>query len=80
MPPWNWKDYDDTIVELGVLKSDTERCSSETPKQTLKTKESIDYLFEHSDQDADDMERDRELSRQLDETVEKFVYCLCKKK
>lgn len=79
MPPWNWKDYDDAKLELGILRSDVERCSSETPKQSLKVREDIDYLFEHSDQEEDDMERDRELSKELDDAVEQFRKCSCHK-
>lgn len=50
MPPWNWKDYDDVKEEIVVLKAKAEECISSTPKLVLEAKDSIDYLFEHSDQ------------------------------
>ena len=80
MPPWNWKDYDDTKKELVTLRTNVEECSSGTPKQALKLKLSIDYLFEHSDQEVDDMKRDRDLSSQLEKDVDKFEQiCSCKR-
>jgi len=79
MPPWNWKDYDDVKEELIILKSKAEECSPNTPKQVLKAKDNIDRLFEHSDQEEDDMERDRDLSGQLEKAVDEFgriCHCL----
>lgn len=81
MPPWDWKDYDDTKVKLGVLKAIVEQCNSTTPKQVLRVRESIDYLFEHSDQDDDDMTRDKDLSKELEDIIDQFTRsCSCKNK
>lgn len=78
MPPWNWKDYDDTKKELTTLGTNVEECGPGTPKQALKVKLSIDYLFEHSDQEVDDMKRDIDLSSQLENDVDKFEHvCSC---
>ena len=80
MPPWNWKDYEDTKNELAILKTNVEECNSGVPKQALKLKLSIDYLFDHSDQETGDMKRDRDLSSQLEKDVDKFEKtCSCKK-
>lgn len=80
MPPWDWKDYDDVKIELGMLKSNVKKCSPETAKQLLTVRDNIDYLFEHSDREEDDTERDRTLLKEVEDLSLEFAKsCSCKK-
>lgn len=68
---------EDSKKELSILKDNIKECRSSTLEQALKTKKTIDILFEHSD----DSTIDRKLNKEFDETIEKFSKnCTCSKK
>ncbi len=81
MAAWDEGDYQGALDELNILKVYVRQCDSDTPRQSLKVKEHIDYLLDHSDQEPDDMKRDRDLSKELKDSAELFAkYCSCKKR